>query len=38
MWGLFAMEDIEAGAFITEYTGEIITKKQGDMRGTFYDS
>lgn len=37
MWGLFAMEDIPAGAFLMEYKGEIVTKKQGDMRGTFYD-
>jgi SET domain-containing protein len=38
MWGLFALEDIPAGAFIMEYRGEIVTKKHGDMRGTFYDS
>lgn len=37
MWGLFAMEDIPAGAFLMEYKGEIVTKKQGDMRGTYYD-
>ena len=37
MWGLFAMEDIESGAFLMEYQGEIVTKKQGDMRGTYYD-
>ena len=33
MWGLFAMEDIPAGAFLMEYKGEIVTKKHGDMRG-----
>jgi SET domain-containing protein len=38
MWGLFAMEDIEEGSFLCEYKGEILTKKQGDMRGSFYDS
>jgi len=38
MWGLFAMEDIDEGAFLCEYKGEILTKKQGDMRGSFYDS
>ena len=38
MWGLVAMEDIPAGAFLMEYQGEIVTKKQGDMRGTYYDS
>ena len=38
MWGLFALEDIPAGAFLMEYRGEIVTKKHGDMRGTFYDS
>lgn len=32
------MEKIEQGAFISEYTGEILTKKHGDMRGTFYDN
>lgn len=37
MWGLFAMEDIPAGAFLMEYKGEIVTKKHGDMRGTYYD-
>lgn len=37
MWGLFALEDIPAGAFLTEYRGEVVTKKQGDMRGKFYD-
>ena len=38
MWGLFAMEDIQEGSFLCEYTGEILTKKHGDMRGSFYDS
>jgi hypothetical protein len=37
MWGLFALEDIPAGAYLTEYRGEVVTKKQGDMRGKFYD-
>jgi len=37
MWGLIAMEDISQGAFIMEYRGEIVTKKQGDMRGSYYD-
>lgn len=37
MWGLFALEDIPTGAFIMEYTGEIITKKEGDKRGNDYD-
>lgn len=37
MWGLIAMEDITQGAFIMEYRGEIVTKKQGDMRGSYYD-
>jgi histone-lysine N-methyltransferase SUV39H len=38
MWSLFASEDIPAGAFIVEYCGEIVSKKQGDMRGSYYDS
>jgi SET domain-containing protein len=38
MWGLYALEDIPAGAFLMEYRGEIVTKKHGDMRGTYYDS
>jgi hypothetical protein len=38
MWGLYAMEEIPIGAFILEYVGEMVTKKQGDMRGTFYDA
>jgi SET domain-containing protein len=37
MWGLFAMEDIPAGAFVVEYLGEVVTKKIGDIRGTHYD-
>lgn len=37
MWGLIAMEDISQGSFIMEYRGEIVTKKQGDMRGSYYD-
>lgn len=32
------MEEIPAGAFLMEYQGEIVTKKQGDMRGTYYDA
>lgn len=38
MWGLFALEDIPAGAFLMDYRGEVVTKKQGDMRGKFYDA
>ena len=37
MWGLFAMEEIPQGTFIVEYRGEVVTKKQGDMRGSYYD-
>ena len=37
MWGVVALEDIPAGVFLMEYRGEIVTKKQGDMRGTYYD-
>lgn len=38
MWGVFALEEIPAGAFLMEYNGELVTKKQGDMRGKYYDS
>ena len=37
MRGLMALEEIAAGAFLMEYRGEIVTKKQGDMRGSYYD-
>jgi len=37
-WGLYAMEEIIAGAFVCEYTGEIICKKLADTRGSYYDS
>jgi SET domain-containing protein len=37
MWGLYALEEIPQGAFIMQYTGEIVTKKWGDMRGSYYD-
>lgn len=36
-WGLFALEEIPAGAFVTAYCGEVITKRLGDIRGTYYD-
>ena len=37
MWGLFALEPIPAGAFVVEYVGEILTAKDGDKRGRYYD-
>lgn len=37
MWGLYAMEPIPSGAFVIEYVGEIITAKEGDIRGKNYD-
>lgn len=37
MWSLFTQQEIPAGAFIIEYLGEIVSKKQGDMRGSYYD-
>lgn len=37
MWGLYALEEIPAGAFVVEYVGEILTKKEGDKRGKTYD-
>lgn len=27
MWGLYTLEDIPVGAFVVEYTGEVITKR-----------
>lgn len=36
-WGLITMEEIPSGAFVSEYLGEVITKKKGDTRGTYYD-
>lgn len=36
-WGLFALEDIPAGAYVTQYLGEVISKRLGDIRGTYYD-
>ena len=37
MWGLFALQEIPAGAFVIQYTGEILQKKHGDERGKVYD-
>ena len=37
MWGLFALETIPAGAFVVEYTGEVLTTKEADRRGRNYD-
>ena len=37
MWGLFAMEDIKAGAFVCQYVGEVIPGRIADIRGTYYD-
>jgi SET domain-containing protein len=37
MWGLFTLEDIPAGAYVVEYTGEVLTAKEGDKRGKIYD-
>jgi histone-lysine N-methyltransferase SUV39H len=37
MWGLFSLEMIPAGAFVMEYSGEILTAKEGDKRGKVYD-
>jgi SET domain-containing protein len=37
MWGLFALENIPAGAFVVEYLGEVLTAKEGDRRGKIYD-
>lgn len=38
MWGLNTLEDIPAGAFVVEYTGEVFTKRQGDKKGKEYDA
>lgn len=33
MWALIALEEIEKGAFLGEYVGEIITHKTANDRG-----
>lgn len=35
-WGLFAQEDIEVGAFVIEYVGEVITVDEMERRMEFY--
>lgn len=37
MWGLFALEEIPKGAFLLEMTGEVVTKKEAELTGNFYD-
>ena len=37
MWGLVSLDEIPAGAFVVEYRGEVLTKKEGDRRGAIYD-
>ena len=37
MWGLFANEDIMKGAYICEYTGEIISERQANIREEYYN-
>ncbi|CAL1363190.1 unnamed protein product [Linum trigynum] len=37
-WGLIADEDIEAGQFIIEYCGEVISWKEARRRSHFYES
>jgi histone-lysine N-methyltransferase SUV39H len=37
MWGLMTRVDIPANTFVIEYTGEVITKKEADHRGLYYD-
>ena len=34
---MYTLEEIPPGAFVCEYLGEVITKKLGDIRGTYYD-
>ena len=37
MWGLVSIDLIPAGSLVAEYTGEVLTKREGDKRGHFYD-
>jgi hypothetical protein len=37
MWGLFSIDEIPAGGLVLEYTGEVLTKREGDKRGMEYD-
>jgi SET domain len=36
-YGLFSEENISAGQFVIEYVGEIITDKEAERRGNFYE-
>uniref|UniRef100_A0A5S6R2J6 Histone-lysine N-methyltransferase n=1 Tax=Trichuris muris TaxID=70415 RepID=A0A5S6R2J6_TRIMR len=37
-WGVKTLEPIEQGAFVMEYTGEIITNVEAERRGSVYDN
>lgn len=37
MWGLFALEEIPAGAYVVDYCGEVITAHEADRRGKVDD-
>jgi len=36
-WGCFAAEEIRKGEFVSEYTGEVISKAEAELRGGAYD-